>query len=422
MEIRGARYLHVLVPCPLGWGTRPGDTIRIARLAKETGIFPVFEAEDGEVVGVSPIRRRVPVEEYLRPQGRFAHLFGDPRRAPTSSRGSRHRADRNIAPLRPARETRGSRDGQAVRDHARRRLQPGQQDRLVAHRAARLRRPAAAVQQRLPGRREHPAVALPRRGGGELRGAPGASSCADNPFPADDGPGLLPPVRDRLQPRRSSTRRSASTRSNGSSATRRSEQGWTRRGDRAAERASACWSSAPGPSGLSAAYHLRAARPRGHGPRRRADGRRHDALRHPGATGCPATCSTRRSQRIVDLGVELELERRSTDARAAMREGGFDAVFLAVGAHIGKPRVHAGRRRRRTILDAVSLLREHGGRGAAAARPARRRLRRRQHRDGRGPDREAARRRPTRSSSTGGPATGCRRTTSRSRRRRRRAC
>ena len=45
MEFRGARYVHVLVPCPLGWGAAAKDTILIARLAKETGLFPVFEAE-----------------------------------------------------------------------------------------------------------------------------------------------------------------------------------------------------------------------------------------------------------------------------------------------------------------------------------------------------------------------------------------
>jgi pyruvate ferredoxin oxidoreductase beta subunit len=75
MALRGARYLHVLVPCPLGWGTAACDTIRVARLATESGFFPVFEAEHGEVVGVSPIRRQVPVVEYLRLQARFAHLF-----------------------------------------------------------------------------------------------------------------------------------------------------------------------------------------------------------------------------------------------------------------------------------------------------------------------------------------------------------
>ena len=77
MELRGARYVHVLVPCPLGWGSASKDTIKIARLARETGLFPVLEAEHGEVVRVSKIRRRVPVEEYLRAQRRFAHLFGE---------------------------------------------------------------------------------------------------------------------------------------------------------------------------------------------------------------------------------------------------------------------------------------------------------------------------------------------------------
>ena len=44
MEFHGARYIHIFVPCPLGWGSASRDTIRIARLVKETGLFPVFEA------------------------------------------------------------------------------------------------------------------------------------------------------------------------------------------------------------------------------------------------------------------------------------------------------------------------------------------------------------------------------------------
>ncbi len=76
MSMRGARYIHIFVPCPLGWGSASQDTIKLARLAKETGLFPVFEAEYGEVTNVSKIRQKQPVEEYLRPQRRFAHLFG----------------------------------------------------------------------------------------------------------------------------------------------------------------------------------------------------------------------------------------------------------------------------------------------------------------------------------------------------------
>jgi pyruvate ferredoxin oxidoreductase beta subunit len=96
MGMRGARYLHVLVPCPLGWGTAPGDTVRIARLAEQSGLFPVFEAVDGEVTDVTPIRRRVSVEEYLRPQKRYAHLFKPEVRTDVIDRLQRT-ADRNIA-------------------------------------------------------------------------------------------------------------------------------------------------------------------------------------------------------------------------------------------------------------------------------------------------------------------------------------
>ncbi len=80
MDIRGARYLHILVPCPLGWGTEPHDTIHIARLACETGLFPVYEAVDGVVTERVRIRQLRPVEEYLRMQKRYQHLFrGDGR-------------------------------------------------------------------------------------------------------------------------------------------------------------------------------------------------------------------------------------------------------------------------------------------------------------------------------------------------------
>ena len=95
MEFRGARYIHIFVPCPLGWGHASEETIRIARLAKETGVFPVFEAQDGEVVSVSKIRRKLPVEEYLRPQRRFAHLFGEPPRTDLIAK-LQQLADRNV--------------------------------------------------------------------------------------------------------------------------------------------------------------------------------------------------------------------------------------------------------------------------------------------------------------------------------------
>jgi len=76
MQIRGARYIHIFVPCPLGWGSAPEDTILIARLALESGLFPLFEAHHGKVTSRTLIRRQVPVTEYLKRQKRFAHLFG----------------------------------------------------------------------------------------------------------------------------------------------------------------------------------------------------------------------------------------------------------------------------------------------------------------------------------------------------------
>jgi pyruvate ferredoxin oxidoreductase beta subunit len=76
MGIHGARYIHIHVPCPLGWGSASEDTIRVARLAVESGLFPLFEAHHGEITARTEIRRKVPVTEYLKLQKRFAHLFG----------------------------------------------------------------------------------------------------------------------------------------------------------------------------------------------------------------------------------------------------------------------------------------------------------------------------------------------------------
>jgi pyruvate ferredoxin oxidoreductase beta subunit len=99
MAFHGARYVHILVTCPLGWGCGPGDSVKVARLAQQSGLFPVFEAEAGEVTASTTIRRQVPVEDYLRTQKRYAHLFGRDGEvtAPEVVAALQARADRNIA-------------------------------------------------------------------------------------------------------------------------------------------------------------------------------------------------------------------------------------------------------------------------------------------------------------------------------------
>jgi len=96
MGFRGARYIQINVPCPLGWGAASHDTIKLARLAIETGLFPIFEAERGRVTHVRKIRRKIPVLEYLKLQRRFAHLLKGGHEDPRVQR-LQAMADRRIA-------------------------------------------------------------------------------------------------------------------------------------------------------------------------------------------------------------------------------------------------------------------------------------------------------------------------------------
>lgn len=95
IPICGARYIHVHVPCPLGWGSEAGATIQVARMAVESGLFPLMEAENGEIVATTPLRKRRPVEDYLKLQKRFAHLF-HPVRDEAKLAAIQAIADRNI--------------------------------------------------------------------------------------------------------------------------------------------------------------------------------------------------------------------------------------------------------------------------------------------------------------------------------------
>ena len=72
-SIYGTRYIHILCPCPPGWGYEPEELIRVGKEAVRSGIFPLFEIENGRL-RLSPESRREPaynVETYLRTQRRF---------------------------------------------------------------------------------------------------------------------------------------------------------------------------------------------------------------------------------------------------------------------------------------------------------------------------------------------------------------
>jgi len=73
--MKGPRMIISLAPCPTGWDYDPKLSVEIGKLAVKTGIWPLKEYIDGQVVHTKVPRQRVPVEEYLKLQGRFRHLF-----------------------------------------------------------------------------------------------------------------------------------------------------------------------------------------------------------------------------------------------------------------------------------------------------------------------------------------------------------
>ncbi|MFO7685889.1 MAG: pyruvate synthase subunit PorB [Desulfobacterales bacterium] len=73
----GPAYVHILSVCPTGWRMPPNKAIWIGRLAVETGVFPLFEVVDGKYRMTHETAELKPVEEYLRPQGRFRHLTAE---------------------------------------------------------------------------------------------------------------------------------------------------------------------------------------------------------------------------------------------------------------------------------------------------------------------------------------------------------
>lgn len=70
----GPSYLQILSPCVAGWKFPPSQTVKIAKLGAETGLYPQLEYINGELVSKTKITKKIPVEKYLEIQGRFAHL------------------------------------------------------------------------------------------------------------------------------------------------------------------------------------------------------------------------------------------------------------------------------------------------------------------------------------------------------------
>ncbi|MBN1881356.1 MAG: pyruvate synthase subunit beta [Deltaproteobacteria bacterium] len=77
-HITGTRFLHILVACPTGWRMPSDMTITAARLAVETGVFPLIEIENGERTTITYLPEpRIPLAEYLSIQGRFSGMSKD---------------------------------------------------------------------------------------------------------------------------------------------------------------------------------------------------------------------------------------------------------------------------------------------------------------------------------------------------------
>ena len=73
----GPAYLHILSVCPTGWRSAPDLSIRLGRLAAETGVFPLYEIEDGKYRLTIDFPKLRPMKDYIKLQGRFRHLTDD---------------------------------------------------------------------------------------------------------------------------------------------------------------------------------------------------------------------------------------------------------------------------------------------------------------------------------------------------------
>ena len=74
-EMKGTRFVHLLSPCPPGWRIPSEMSVKLSRLAVRSRVFPLYEIEDRKyTIQEESLKEGVPVEQYLRLQGRFSHL------------------------------------------------------------------------------------------------------------------------------------------------------------------------------------------------------------------------------------------------------------------------------------------------------------------------------------------------------------
>ncbi len=75
LTLGGPAYIQILTPCVPGWGIGSNEAIKLGKMAVQTGLYPLLEYINGELVNVSKIKNPQKVEDYLSAQKRFKHLF-----------------------------------------------------------------------------------------------------------------------------------------------------------------------------------------------------------------------------------------------------------------------------------------------------------------------------------------------------------
>ena len=76
-DIEGTKFIHLLSPCPPGWKTPSELSIKLARMAVQARVFPLYEIFDGVDYRLTQIENPAPIDEYIRLQGRFRHMTRD---------------------------------------------------------------------------------------------------------------------------------------------------------------------------------------------------------------------------------------------------------------------------------------------------------------------------------------------------------